>query len=139
MLWKKFLHSSIIKVVLSGGNKREQKKPPTKSYRLGWVCMTYHRQHLQKGRIVYTKKLSTVLLQLTLAKIKNLGSNILKFFGNKPKKWYSVNLSCRWFHVRVIAWIIDFLPNLTKLLPGTNKRLFIADLVLYECAAQANL
>ena len=48
--------------------------------------MTYHRQHLQKGRIVYTKKLSTVLLQLTLAKIKNLGSNILKFFGNKPKK-----------------------------------------------------
>ena len=36
----------------------------------------------------------------------------------------------------MVEWTIDFLPDLSVLKFGTNNRLFLADLVLFECAVK---
>ena len=64
---------------------------------------------------------------------------ILRLLGIKHRKLYSVNLFWRYFHERVVEWIIDFLPNLIELQLGTNNGPFQADLVLYEWVVETYL
>ena len=66
-------------------------------------------------------------------------NRILRLLGIKHRKLYSVNLFWRYFHERVVEWIIDFLPNLIELQLGTNNGPFQADLVLYEWVVETYL
>ena len=64
--------------------------------------------------------------------MKYLDNNNLRLLRVRFKKSETANLSQKWFHVSLVEWIIDCLLNLTELYLGTNKRPFLAYLVLYE-------
>ena len=64
--------------------------------------------------------------------MKYLDNNNLRLLRVRFKKSETANLSQKWFHVSLVEWIIDCLLNLTELYLATNKRPFLACLVLYE-------
>ena len=63
----------------------------------------------------YDNLVHWTLAWLLYSEMKNFTNNILKCLVVKHRKSYPVSLSWRSFHVRVVEWTIDFLPNMTEL------------------------